>query len=148
MYCQYWRYQDDNAFFNIQGKSFWELLPEIGIWGGVDLSTITSSEPSDFYWTPYWNQRVLAVLRYLQVWHGYTFRFDLMGGYQREDKRPIRRPVEENFVGDSDWELVWGASATYNKHLGSYLELLIDGTVMAMRDYIDHRFMIGLSLGF
>jgi hypothetical protein len=43
---------------------------------------------------------------------------------------------------------VWGASSTYNKRLGNYFDLFIDGSVMALREYIDHRFLIGFNLGF
>ncbi len=145
---QYWSYEDDNALFYIQGESFWELMPDVGVWGGLDFSTVTSSDASDYYWTPYWDQRLLGVLRYLQAWQGYTFRLDLLGGLQREDGRPLRRSDDLGLSGKSDWELVWGASGTYNKRLGSYLDLFIDGSVMALRDYIDHRFLIGFNLGF
>jgi len=61
---------------------------------------------------------------------------------------PLRRSDDLGLSGKSDWELVWGASGTYNKRLGSYLDLFIDGSVMALRDYIDHRFLIGFNLGF
>jgi hypothetical protein len=73
----------------------------------------------------------------------------LLGGLQREDGRPLRRSDDEDLGGGkSDWELVWGTSATYNKRLGSYFDLFVDGSVMALRDYIDHRFLIGFNLGF
>jgi len=145
---QYWSYEDDNALFYVQGESFWEVMPDIGVWSGLDLSTVSSSDASDFYWTPYWDQRLLGVLRYLQAWQGYTFRFDLIGGLQREDARPLRRTEDEGLSGKTDWELVWGASSTYNKRLGNYFDLFIDGSVMALREYIDHRFLIGFNLGF
>nr|HRR34639.1 polysaccharide deacetylase family protein [Kiritimatiellia bacterium] len=145
---QYWSYEDDNALFYVQGESFWEAMPDIGVWYGLDLSTVSSSDASDYYWTPYWDQRLLGVLRYLQEWQGYTFRFDLVGGLQREGARPLRRTDDVGLSGKTDWELVWGASSTYNKRLGSYLDLFIDGSVMALREYIDHRFLIGFNLGF
>ena len=123
-------------------------MPDIGVWSGLDLSTVSSSDASDFYWTPYWDQRLLGVLRYLQAWQAYTFRFDLIGGLQREDARPLRRTEDEGLSGKTDWELVCGASSTYNKRLGNYFDLFIDGSVMALREYIDHRFLIGFNLGF
>jgi tetratricopeptide (TPR) repeat protein/peptidoglycan/xylan/chitin deacetylase (PgdA/CDA1 family) len=145
---QYWSYEDDNALFLVQGESYWETMPDMGVWMGLDLSTVSSSDASDYYWTPYWDQRLLGVLRYLQAWQGYTFRFDLLGGLQREDARPLRRADDLGLSSKTDWELVWGASATYNKRLGSYFDLFIDGSVMALREYIDHRFLIGFNLGF
>ncbi len=145
---QYWSYEDDNAMFYIQSESFWEMIGDMGIWLGTDLSTISSSDPSDYYWTPYWDQRLMGVLRYLQAWQGYMFRVDFLGGLQREEGRPLRREEDAGLGGGADWELAWGVSSTYNKRLFKYCDLFVDGSVMALRDYIDHRFLIGFNLGF
>lgn len=148
MRSQYWSYEDDNALFYIQGDSFWEMMADMGVWMGVDLSTISSSDPSDYYWTPYWDQRLMGVLRYQQVWQGYTYRLDFLGGFQREEGRPIRREEDVGLSGETDWELSWGVSSTYNKRVNSYFDIFVDGSVMALREYIDHRFLIGFNLGF
>jgi hypothetical protein len=145
---QYWRYEDDNALFYLQGDSFWETLPDMGVWLGLDASTITASDPSDYYWTPYWDKRVMGVVRYLQVWQGYTFRLDFLGGMQSQDGRPVRRSEEYGLGSGSDWELAWGVSSTYNKRLSNNLDIFFDGSVMALRDYVDHRFLIGFTLSF
>jgi len=145
---QYWSYEDDNALFYVQGDSFWEVMSDMGIWLGIDMSTISSSDPSDYYWTPYWDERAMAVLRYQQIWQGYTYRLDLLGGMQREAGRPLRREEDVGLSGDADWEMAWGVSSTYNKHLCSYFDIFVDANVMALRDYIDHRFLIGFNLGF
>jgi len=50
--------------------------------------------------------------------------------------------------GESDWDLAWGVSSTYNKRLYGNFDLFVDASVMALRDYIDHRFLIGFNLGF
>ena len=145
---QYWSYEDDNALFYLQGDSYWEMMADMGVWLGVDLSTISASEPSDYYWTPYWDQRAMGVLRYLQEWQGYMFRLDLLGGFQREDGRPLRRTDDAGISEETDWELAWGVSSMYNKRLFSYCDLFIDASVMALQEYIDHRFLIGFNLGF
>jgi len=145
---QYWSYEDDNALFMVQGESFWEMMPDIGIWMGLDLSTVSASDASDYYWTPYWDQRVMGVLRYLQTWQGYMFRLDLLAGLQREDARPLRRTEDVDLAGGADWEYAWGVNSTYNKRLFSYLDIFMDASVMALREYIDHRFLIGFNLGF
>ena len=145
---QYWSYEDDNALFYLQGDSYWEVAPDMGVWFGIDASTISAADPCDYYWTPYWDKRVMGVLRYFQFWQGYSFRFDFLGGLQSGDSRPIRREDERGFGAGSDWKMAWGFSSTYNKRVFDYFDIFIDGNVMAMRDYIDHRLLIGFSLSF
>jgi hypothetical protein len=145
---QYWSYEDDNALFHMQGDSFWETSPELGLWAGLDLSTTSSTEPSDYYWTPYWDQRIMAVLRYLQMWQGYTFRLDLLAGLQRDQARPLRTIADVNLSGAADWEPAWGLSSSYNKRVWTYADLYVDASVMALREYIEHRIILGLNLGF
>ena len=145
---QYWSYEDDNAMFYLQGDSYWEISPDMGIWFGIDASTISAADPSDYYWTPYWDKRVMGVMRYFQFWQGYTFRFDFLGGLQSGDSRAIRREDEQGFGAGSDWEIAWGFSSTYSKRVFKYVDIFVDGNVMAMRDYIDHRFLIGFTLSF
>ena len=145
---QYWSYEDDTALSLFQGESFWEVMSDMGVWLGVDLSNVSSSDPSDYYWTPYWDQRAMGVLRYLQAWQGYTFRLDLLAGLQREDARPLRRTDDVELSGGADWDYAWGINSTYNKRLCSYLDIFMDASVMTLRDYIDHRFLIGFNLGF
>ena len=145
---QYWSYEDDNALFLLQGDSFWELMPDEGIWFGLDLSTVSTSDACDYYWSPYWDQRLMTVLRYRQIWHGYSFRLDLMGGLQREDARPLRRTDDADLSSAADWEMAWGVSSSYNKRVFKKVDLFVDANVMALREYIDHRFLIGFNLGF
>ena len=145
---QYWSYEDNNALFYLQGESFWETNPDLGVWLGLDVSTITSTEPSDYYWTPYWDQRAMGVLRYLQSWQGYTFRLDLLAGFQREEGRSPRRTDDVGLSSESDWSPAWGVSSAYTKKLSDHLDVFADGSVMALNAYIDHRFLIGFNLGF
>jgi len=123
-------------------------MPDEGFWFGLDASTVSSSEASDFYWTPYWDQRVMAILRYLQVRQGYSFRLDMLIGLQREQGRMPRREEEVDLSTAADWEYAWGFSSAYNKRLYKHLDLFVDANVMALREYIDHRFLLGFNLGF
>lgn len=144
----YWSYEDDNALFYMQADSFWEVRRDLGVWLGLDASVTSSSDACDYYWTPYWDQRVMGVLRYMQSWQGYSFRLDLMAGLQREDARPLRQVSDDGLAGGSDWETVWGFTSSYNKRLWTNLDLFADASVMALQAYIDHRFLIGFNLGF
>ena len=171
--ARYWSYDDDNAMYSGRLESFWETNPDLGIWLGLELSTVSTSEPCDYYWTPYWDQRIMGVLRYLQHWEGYSLRLDLLGGLHRASGRADRQyevteevekvvytegvanTVTEEKEGvyvmedeDSSWELAWGFNATYERALTQYSDLIIEGTVTALRDYIDHSFLIYFRLHF
>ena len=171
--ARYWSYYDDNAMYSGRLESFWETNPDLGIWLGLELSTVSTSEPSDFYWTPYWDQRIMGVIRYLQHWEGYTLRLALLGGFHRSAGRADRQyavteevekvvyvdgvanTVTEEKDGvyvmqdeDSSWELAWGFNATYERALTQYSDLIIEGSVTALRDYIDHSFLIYFRLHF
>ena len=169
--ARYASYSDDNAFYAANLDSFWETNPDLGVWLGLELSTASTSEPCDYYWTPYWDQRVMGVLRYLQNWEGYGFRLDLLGGFSRsqarrtrylntietEDKdvmvdgvantvteeKVVRVPIDDEATG---WSLAWGVDAQYEKMLGDHLFLILSGTVTALHEYIDHNFTLTLRL--
>ena len=170
---QYRTYSDDNAFYNGFLESMWQTSQDSGIWAGFQLSTVSTSEPHDFYWTPYWDQRVFGVLRYTQHRDGYHFTFSLLGGIHQDEARPERlyetevkhektvmvdgvaNTVEETGIefvpmetSASGWHKIWGFSGTYEKNLTSRLTLNIEGEVVALRDYIDHSLLIYLRLSF
>lgn len=171
--ARYWSYEDDNAMYYGSLESFWETNPDLGLWLGVELSTVSTSEPSDFYWTPYWDQRIMGVIRYLQHWEGYTLRLDLLGGFHRSAGREDRQyavteevektvyvdgvanTVTEERDGvyvmedkDTSWGLAWGFTAAYERALSEYADLILEGSVTALRDYIDHTFMVYFRLHF
>ena len=171
--ARYWSYDDDNAMYTARFESYWETNPDLGLWLGVQLSTTSTSHPSDFYWTPYWDERAMGVLRYLQRWEGYSFRLDLLGGFSRSRARPdrayrITEEVEKTVYTDgvantvvekkegtyvmedesTDWSVSWGVTGSYEKSLGTYFDLVVEGSVTALRDYIDHTFLAYLRLHF
>ena len=170
---QYRTYSDDNAFYNGMMESMWETSPDSGIWAGLQLSTVSTSEPHDFYWTPYWDQRVLAVLRYTQHREGYHLTLNLLGGIHQDEARPdrlyetevthektvivdgVENTVEETGTeyqvmesAAAGWHKIWGFSATYEKDLTTHLSLILEGQVMALRDYIDHMALVYLRFNF
>ena len=121
--------------------------------------------------TPYWDQRIMGILRYLQSWEGYSFRLDLLGGFSRsearrarylttietEDKdvmvdgvantvteeKTIKVPIEDQAT---DWSLAWGVNGQYEKALGDHTFLILTGSVTALHEYIDHSFTLTLRL--
>ena len=170
---QYRTYSDDNAFYSGFFESMWETGADNDIWAGLQLSTYSTSHPHDFYWTPYWDERIAGVMRYTQQREGFNFRFDLLGGMSKSEARSNRyyetEVTEEKDVmvdgvantvtetkteflpledGGAGWHAMWGFSGAYEKNLTSSLALIIEGQVMALRDYIDHTALIYLRFFF
>ncbi len=170
---QYWSYADDNAMFLADFESLWEFSAERGVWGGLNYSTRTTGEPSDFYWTPYWDTRFTGVLRYEQIREGYSLSLNLIAGMQGEKGRPDRayeQPVSEEkevfingvantvveektaFVISEDqntgWHRIWGFNGKYEQKLNSYFGLTIEADVVALREYIDHFILIYVTATF
>ncbi len=170
---QYWSYDDDNAMFSAFGESLWEISPEMGIWAGGEFSTVTTSEGCDFYWTPYWDERAMGLLRYHQAWEGYTLDFDFLVGWARsegrgsklfeseeEEEKDIMVEGVANTVTEtktvyvprddpgSNWHLSWGFAGKLEKRLNTVLTLNLEGNVVALREYIDHAVLLSLSAQF
>lgn len=169
----YRTYSDDNAFYSGFMESMWETGADNDIWAGLQLSTYSTSHPHDFYWTPYWDQRVAGVMRYTQQREGYHFRFDILGGMSKSESRSDRyyetEVTEEKDImvegvantvtetkteyvpmedGGAGWHAMWGFSGTFEKDLTRSLTLIMEGQVMALRDYIDHTASIYLRFYF
>ncbi len=172
-HTQYWTYEDDNAMFLLESESLWELSADRGVWGGIGYSTRTTSEPSDFYWTPYWDTRFTGILRYSQKREGYSLSIDISAGMQSEKGRQDRayeQPVTKEkeilvdgvantvtqtgteFVISEDentgWHRIFGVSGKYERALTPWLDLTIEGEVVALREYIDHFILVYLSATF
>ncbi|MBR1836586.1 MAG: hypothetical protein IJ783_04800, partial [Kiritimatiellae bacterium] len=168
--ARYWTYDDDNAMYSGSFASYWETNPDLGVWLGLQFSTTSTSDPCDFYWTPYWDQRAMGVLRYEQSWEGYAFRLDLLGGFSRTHGRDDRffdtKETEEKVVyvdgvantvteekdgtyamedADSGWALAWGVAAQWEKMIGRRSSVVASGSVTALHEYIDHAFSVNFK---
>jgi tetratricopeptide (TPR) repeat protein len=171
--AQYWTYEDDNAMFSASGESLWEISPSMGIWAGGQFSTVSTSEGCDFYWTPYWDERAMGLLRYHQAWEGYSLDIDFLAGWSRsegrgsklfeseeEEEKDIMVEGVANTVTEtktvyvprddpgSGWHLAWGCAGRLEKRLNSILTFNLEGNVVALREYIDHAILVSLSAQF
>ena len=115
----------------------------------------------------------MGVVRYLQHWEGYSLRLDLLGGFSRSAGRgdrhyktteevektvyvdgvanTVTEEKEGDFVNrdeDTAWDLAWGVACAYERSLTPYSDLVVEGSVTALRDYIDHAFMVYFRLHF
>ncbi|MBP5788558.1 MAG: polysaccharide deacetylase family protein, partial [Kiritimatiellae bacterium] len=171
--AQYWSYEDDNAMYSASGESLWEVSPSMGIWMGGQFSTVSTSEGCDFYWTPYWDERAMGLLRYHQAWEGYTLDLDFLAGWARsegrgsklfeseeEEEKDIMIDGMANTVKEtktvyvprddpgSDWHLSWGFNGKLDKRLTPIFGLSLEGNVVALREYIDPAVLLSLSAQF
>ena len=48
----------------------------------------------------------------------------------------------------SGWSVAWGVNGTYERSLNPYFDLVLEGSITALRDYIDHTFTALLRLRF
>ena len=154
---QYWSYSDDNAMYFMNLESLWSSESMPAIWYGLRFSTTTTSDPSDFYWTPYWDKRLLGVLRYETGSDKLRFRADLFGGFSKSDGRGGFALNDENYRStnesyrfrnvydqDTDWEAIWGFGGLYSYNLTDWLTVSLECDILAMRSYIDHMVLLYL----
>ncbi len=154
---QYWTYRDDNAMYFLNLESLWSSESMPTVWYGLRFNTTTTSDPSDFYWTPYWDKRVLGVLRYETDSDKTRFRADIFGGLSKSDGRGGFALNDENYRStnesyrfrnvydqDTDWEAIWGFGGLYSYDLTDWLTVSVEFDIMAMRSYIDHMVLLYL----
>lgn len=151
---QYWSYRDDNAMYFMNLESLWSSESMPAVWYGLRFSTTTTSDASDFYWTPYWDKRALGVLRYETDSDKMRFRADIIGGFSKSDGRGGFALDDENYSSsdgssfknvrdrDTDWEAIWGFSGLYSCDITDWLILSLEYDVLAMRSYIDHMVLL------
>ena len=153
---QYWTYRDDNAMYFMNLESLWSSESMPTVWYGLRFNTTTTSDPSDFYWTPYWDKRALGVLRYETDSDKTRFRADLVGGFSKSDGRGGFVLNDENYSSssgshyknvydqDTDWEAIWGFGGLYSYDITNWLTVSVEYDILAMRSYIDHMVLLYL----
>ena len=140
---QYWSYSDDNAMYFQNLESLWSSESMPTVWYGLRFSTTTTSDASDFYWTPYWDKRALGVLRYETDSDKMRFRTDLVGGFSKSDGRGGFTLDGENYYDrDTDWEAIWGFGGLYSYDITDWLTVSAEYDILAMRSYIDHMVLL------
>ena len=143
---QYALYDDDNAMYQFGADSFWEVHPAYGLWFGLQYAMATTSDYNPYYWTPYWDQRANAVLRYVEAWQGRSLNIDFIIGRQREDYRMQEyNDWAAIYDSSSDWSNAWGVGSTFRQRLLQNWELTLDLRATFLRSYADHSFYLSLD---
>ena len=134
-------------FMNLESLWSSESMPTV--WYGLRFNTTTTSEASDFYWTPYWDKRVLGVLRYETDSDKTRFRADILGGFAKSDGRGgFVMDGEKYSDRDTDWEAIWGFAGLYSYDITDWLTVSVEYDILAMRSYIDHMVLLYLLTHF
>lgn len=159
---RYATYKDRNAMVNVAGSSFWELLERQGIWGGLEASVHTMDEDSELYWSPYWDTRYAAALRFHRAFPFYFFQFEVRLGRQREKARPEAVSEFRNLQAQAradgtwdpgtgpgaDWDTFVGLRGTWRQRIWNHVDLLLQGNVNVLRDYSEHDVTAGVQVSF
>ena len=127
------------------------------VWYGLRFNTTTTSDPCDFYWTPYWDKRALGVLRYETDSDKVRFRADIVGGFSKSDGRGAFVLNDKNIEKtedtspfltiydlDTKWEVIWGFGGLYSYDITDWLTISAEFDILAMRSYIDHMVLLYL----
>jgi len=152
---QYWTYRDDNAMYFMNLESLWSSEAMPTVWYGLRFNTTTTSDPSDFYWTPYWDKRALGVLRYETDSDKMRFRADILGGFSKSDGRGGFALEDKNLLDsddattftniydlDTNWKAIWGFGGLYSYDITDWLTVSVEYDILAMRSYIDHMVLL------
>ena len=149
--ARYSFYSDTNALLNLRAGSMWLVAERQNVFLGFRYELTTTDEPSDLYWDPYWEQRVLAAARMVRAYPTFYLNGELWAGLVREKGRPMdmekwralkaRADREGWYPGDppgSDWSPAVGLSASLRRSLGRHFELETNAGFSFYQDYSEH----------
>lgn len=158
---QFQYYEDRNSLLHLELENLWRLSIEQDIWLGLHNSVTTMDRDSEFYWSPYWNERHYVFLRLRRAYPNYFAM--LMGqiGIEREQVRDkqleefrsaqVRGETIGFFPGlnpERGWSTLVGATASVTRTWKSGWELSTEFTVRALREYIEHSVSASLLYRF
>jgi hypothetical protein len=135
---QYWIYDDGNSMGLGQIDSFWNVVPDMGVWMGLEGMIVTSAKNNYYYWTPYWDERLNYVLRYRMDYDKVFLNFDAIVGLQRELSR-----ANSTLATGQDWEPGFGFASSYNRRFWTSFDLYLELRTMFLHSYSDHSIRAG-----
>jgi len=142
-------------------ENLWQISERQDVWLGLHHSVATTDRSSDLYWTPYWDQRHYLVTRIRRGYPNYFGMLQLHLGVQKEKARAdvkakyeqlrIQGETQGFYPGEDpeqDWSAFLGASANASRKWSNGLELALDFSVNAMRDYTERNASLTLMYHF
>ena len=146
-------YSDDNSRNQYTLTSLWDILPALGIRGGVRYSYLNSDEERDDYWTPYELNRYMAIAEMRKRFVQTYLRLQLRAGIGKEDVRPeTMQAYQENLAAargqnlaelpqepEEDWTPVYGLTTSVRFPITDMLEGLCEISYSELPDYDETR---------
>lgn len=144
-------FDDDNSHLHANVENLWRMSSRYNVWLGLHDSVDTVDRDSDFYWTPYWDQRHYLVLRLSQSYPYYTGSVRFHIGLQKEKARQedldaynTAKAAAEGkgwYPGSNPqqgWNSLLGLGVTLSRRWQSGWEFNGEFVVNAIRDYTEH----------
>lgn len=154
-------YDDQNSYLKAEIENYWVLSHRHDIWWGIRNSIDTVDRDSDLYWTPFWDQRHVLLLRLRRSFPDYYGQLRVHFGYQKTE--PRREELDEYEVArvqgeeqgyspglgpDDDWEKMMGFAASVTRKFKNGFEFTGEVTVNAADDYTEHTALVRLQYNF
>ncbi len=138
-------YEDNNAYLHADLENFWRLSMKQDLWLGFHNSLDTMDMHSDFYWSPYWDQRHYFILRLRRSYPNYFGMIRVNMGWQKSDTRPLTADEinaltargETEFGEESDWKPLIGIGGSITRKWDSGWELSCEASVNSLANYTE-----------
>lgn len=143
---------DDNSLLRLMAENFWRISQRYDIWVGLQNSLVTTDVDSDLYWTPYWDQRHVAVIRVRRTFPNYYGMVRVNVGAQKAKGRPAdielyrsRKAVGELqgwYPGegpDEDWHQVVGVGASVVRRWANGWEIKGETSINAIGETTERQ---------
>lgn len=154
-------YEDRNSYLKLEAENYWVLSHRHDIWWGLRNSVDTVDQDSDYYWTPFWDQRHALVLRIRRAFPDYFGQLRVHLGYQKTEPRPeeeeeyeIARAQGEaqgyspGLAPDDGWDPMIGFAASATRKFKNGFEFTGEISVNAADEYTEHTVQLRLTYNF
>lgn len=153
--------EDTNTLLHARLLSLWTLDARRAFSAGFEADIATADEKTDRYWTPYWEQRLLGLLRLVRQYPRFSASAEARLGMAREKGRPAElerwraiaaRGQKLGFdPGDPpgmDWTPAAGLGLSYNRRWGDRWEWSLTGQCAFFGEYSEYTLETRLLLLF
>lgn len=154
---RYSHFSDTNSMLHLVGSSMWLVGEQQNIYAGFQYELTTVDDYSEYYWSPYWEERFSLVLRMNRSFPSFYAGAEAKAGLAREDGRPedmeiwkklkVQGDSQGFYAGDepgTDWEPTVGLSGTLRRMIGRHWELEAQAGTSFYSDYSEY--IVGATL--
>ncbi len=159
---QYSFYEDDNSALQLNGRTMWLVAERQNIYLGAEAAFITVNQASDYYWSPYWEQRYYLVARIVTARPNFSASAEAKLGEVHDKARPADMDAYNTLVAQATppaqsqnqawypgpnpqqgWSPSVGLSGTLRRRWGLHWEIYGDASITFLNDYSEHNLDAG-----